>query len=218
MTVSSPVELPELYDFVLLCGQPSPGLCKLSGFKRAQKWDVKDGNGQDGATTTLTGDVIAKGTITIQLWQDDRNDVDNFFAEYDEWRKIFLASIGNKSKGLDIYHPDLARLGISSICIEAEGQLQHDGKGGATVAIDILEFKPPKPKPATTPDGSKTKKKDGPDPDQDLLDRIQKAKNQGKAAAAERGGDSVFFPDGSPKGGTPVQHGGKQLGGEAVAH
>lgn len=211
--VPNPVDLWALYDFVMLCSQQSPGIAKLSGFKRAQKWDVKDGDGQDGATTTLKGDVIAKGTITLQLWADESGY--DAFADYDEWRKIFVASIGNKSKGLDIYHPDLARLDIKAISIEAEGQLEHDGKGGATVKIDILEFKPPKPKPAQTPDGSKKKKTEGPDPDQDLLDRIARAKNAGKQAANERGGDSVFFSDGTPKTSAP---GAGKFGGGEVAH
>lgn len=186
----NPVDTPELYDYVTLAGKRSPGIAKCTGFARGQKWDIKDGDGQDGATTTLKGTKIAQGTITLFLWKDQENDVDHF-ADYDVWRDVFAGSVGNKSRGLDLYYPDTARLKIKSISIEEEGILKHDGKGGATVDIKVLEFKPPKPKPAETPIASKTKP--GPDPDQDLIDKINSIGQTGLTAAKERGGKSVFF-------------------------
>lgn len=51
--MTSAVLNPELYDTIVLAGVRSPGKVTLSGHDRKIKWDVKEGKGLVGATTTL---------------------------------------------------------------------------------------------------------------------------------------------------------------------
>ncbi|MFI5299160.1 MAG: hypothetical protein ACHREM_13775, partial [Polyangiales bacterium] len=45
---------------------------------------------------------------------------------------------------LDVVHPDLARNHITSATIKSIGQMKLDGKGGGTIAIHFIEYRPPK--------------------------------------------------------------------------
>lgn len=54
---------------------------------------------------------------------------------------------GPSAIALPIYHPDLARQKITEASIESIGGLVYDGKGGATVVVKFIEYRPPKPKP-----------------------------------------------------------------------
>jgi hypothetical protein len=68
---------------------------------------------------------------------------------------VLRKATGSKEPtALDVYHPDLALLDIKSVVVTKIGGLVHDGKGGATVAVDFLEYRPPTPK-GGTPSGSK---------------------------------------------------------------
>ena len=55
---------------------------------------------------------------------------------------------GPKPTALPIYHPDLARNGFTSVVKSSISGLQYDGRGGATVVVEFIEYRPPKPKPA----------------------------------------------------------------------
>jgi uncharacterized membrane protein YgcG len=58
---------------------------------------------------------------------------------------------------LDIFHPQLDGLGISSVVVKQRSNPQPDGKGGATVKLKFLQYSPPKKKPGNgKPKGSKS--------------------------------------------------------------
>ena len=99
-----------------------------------------------------------------------------------------LSTTDGTAKALDIYHPDLAALGITAVCRARIGQLEHDGKGGASVSVDWIEYRPPKPKKPSTPKGSAAGAKppgssgtpDAPDPNAEAkaeLDRLTQEAN-----------------------------------------
>jgi hypothetical protein len=141
----------ETSDYLLLGGKRTPGSVKLSGHGRAEKWDVKEGDGQGGATVTYKGEELSKFTATFEL--GDGDDYDDF-ADWDAFVPILRRATGAKEpSALDVFHPDLARLDIKSVVVTKIGGLVHDGKGGATVAVDFLEYRPPVPK-GGTPNGS----------------------------------------------------------------
>ncbi len=155
----NPITDDELYQSVVLGGVRSPGKVTLSGHDRVVKWDVKDGNGQSGASTTLKNIPLIEFTATFYL--ADQEDFDAWPAFHDV---IDSTVNGPKPKALDIYHPDLVVQNINSVTKGSVGGVVHDGKGGQTIAVKFQEYKPPKPK-GGSPNGSGTKKpKAAPDP------------------------------------------------------
>ena len=62
----------------------SPGVVKLAGHDRKEKWDIKDAKGQDGASTSLQGKPIGQFTATFYL-ADDGSDVVNDFDAWDSF-------------------------------------------------------------------------------------------------------------------------------------
>lgn len=134
----NPIDYEELYNTIELAGVESPGQVTLSGHDREIDWDVKTGPGTSGATTTLKAQKLVEFTATFYL-----ADVDDF----DDWpafQDVLLSSIKGKGKGLDIYHPDLARNDIKSVVLKSIGGVVHDKKGGQTIAVKLLEYRPPK--------------------------------------------------------------------------
>jgi hypothetical protein len=150
----NPIDNEELYNQIELGNLKSPGKVTLSGHDRKIDWDVKVGPNMSGASTTLKGVPPVEFTATFYLVQDVAQGVDDF-ADWPAFLNLINSTVsGKKPKALDIYHPDLAANDIRSVVKKGVGGMVHDGKGGATVAVTFLEYKPPKPK-TVTPLGSK---------------------------------------------------------------
>lgn len=151
MSVVNPLDNEDLYDVVTLGGVTSPGVVKISGHTSKENWDVKDASGQSGAAMTRKGQKPVE--FTCEFFLADRE-------EFDAW-PAFRAAIestvaGKTPKALDIYHPDLAEVGISSVVKgEVLGTL-HDGKGGQTKTVKFTTYMPPRPA-GGSPSGSKSK-------------------------------------------------------------
>jgi hypothetical protein len=146
--MSSPATDPGIYDVIQFDGTASPGVVKLSGHKRDQNLDVKESDGQKGATTTWKGTKIGKFTATFSLVFDPIQQIDDFVA-WDSFAEKLWATVppksGAKPMAKDVWHPDLERNHFSSVILETMGEMVHDGKGGATIAVGLSEYYPPKP-------------------------------------------------------------------------
>ena len=133
------------WDTIVLAGVRSPGTVTLSGHVRSVGWDVKEASGQDGATTTRKGEPVGKFTATFHLVAD----VDH--SDFDEWpafqELIESSTSGAKPVALAVDHPDLQRNRFGAVVLDTMGEMVPDGKGGATIAVGFLEYRPPKPKP-----------------------------------------------------------------------
>lgn len=159
MSNINPIDNEELYDSIVLAGVKSPGRVTISGHDRKINWDIKDGQGQAGATTTVKNIPPVEFTCSFYLVKDIAQGVDDI----EDWPAflglINSSLVGTKPKALDIYHPDLAANLITSVCKSSIGGVVHDGKGGQTVVIKFLEYKPPKPA-GGSPNGSATAQED----------------------------------------------------------
>ncbi len=148
MSGDSPVRDGGIFDLILLGDKASPGTVTLSGHERVQNLDVKESDGQKGASTTWKGTKPGSFTATFSLAIDPIQGIDDFelwddFAE-ELWSTIPPKS-GKKPVAKDIYHPDLERNGFKAVILQEMGGMQHDGKGGATIAVKLSEYFPPKP-------------------------------------------------------------------------
>lgn len=158
---ANPITLPIVWDYLIVSGQVAPGLCKISDAPRANKWDVKDGPGTQGATTTYRGNQVAEFTAKLLLgWsspsRDGTQDLDNLAAflnllDFDPTKNANEAALDISHPALDVPNPPIRAAALKEI-----GTLTSAGPGGLwTIDLKFIEYRPPKAKNATsTPQGS----------------------------------------------------------------
>jgi hypothetical protein len=146
-----PIQNPEAWDTIIVGQTTSPGICKVSEFKRAHEFDVKKGKGTLGATITFVGRPPAKGSITFQLWTPEH------FADWDKFRPLLKYDPTKAAvQAIDIYHPSLADIDINSVVVESIGNIVHEGQQLYSITVELLEyFPPPKSSAVSTPTGSR---------------------------------------------------------------
>lgn len=167
----NPIDDEELFAGIVLGGQRSPGQVTLSGHDRKIGWDIKKGAGQAGATTTRTSEDPVEFTCAFYLATLED------FAAWPSFDALIRSTVNGPSpKALDVYHPDLATNRITSVVLSSFGGVIHDGKGGQTITVKLLEYRPPKPK-GGTPKGSKS---NGPDPDAEAKAELARLTQQYK--------------------------------------
>ncbi len=154
-----PVNDPELFDALEIAGVRSPGVVRISGHDFVVDWDIKEASGQAGASTTIKGTKLGRFTATFFL--ADGEDI----AAWPNFFELIESTVIPTPNALDVYHPDLSVQGISSCVLESMGGVVHDGKGGQTITVKFIEYRPPRPK------GGSTKKKS--DPNQAALDELE---------------------------------------------
>lgn len=167
--MTTPYEQSEDLDFIVLGLTPSPGRVTLSGHDRWKNWDEQKAKGTVGASNKLNGDDLGKFTATFYLAHDNLDDNEtNDFELWEEFQRLIESMTnGPHPIALPIYHPDLARNKFTDVSSGGIGGLVHDGKGGATVVVKFVEYKPAKPKPAagaTAKPGATSGPKAKPDP------------------------------------------------------
>lgn len=184
-----PVTNPKQYDKLIVDGAQSPGICKLSSPTREYGWDQQKAQGNDGAAAILNGSGLAEFEAEIYLWLDP--DGTDHFARWEKFRPVLQRPVkqGDK-KALDIYHPQLAELGIRMVVVKSISAPQPDGKGGATVKIKFLEYAPKKKLRSVKVDaaGKPISEKANPNAD---IDAAQAQLNDMTKRQNQNGADSV---------------------------
>lgn len=149
-TQVSPLDNPEAWDVVSIGGKTSPGIVKITGAKRANRWDVKDGGG-DGATATFKGFKLAEPVMVFTFWKT---------YHLKEWADFVpllkFDPLKGKGQAFDVFHPALEDSGIKSCVVQEIGSLEFDqSKQWWTREVKLLEYRPPpKNNPTKTPAGS----------------------------------------------------------------
>jgi len=147
----NPLDNPELYDYFVLAGQRSPGLCDVSGANAPRNWDIRNGYGLSGATIVYTGDGLAKFTIRLLFWETEH------FNAWDKFRGLVKKTPrGVRPKAQDISYPYLDELGINSAVVEDELQFTQPEAGLFVKDIKFIQYRAPLPM-VGKPDGSQSK-------------------------------------------------------------
>lgn len=154
--MTSPYEHGETLDYIVLGDRISPGIVVLSGHDRFKKWDIQEAKGTTGASSQLNGDPVGQFTATFHLASfDETGQPTGDFENWEEFQRLIESMTnGPKPIALPVYHPDLARNKFTELSSGGVGGMVHDGKGGASVVVKFIEYKPPKPKAAA---GAKAK-------------------------------------------------------------
>jgi hypothetical protein len=141
LTGLGPISNPQAWDVVYIGGVASPGVVKVSGFKRPHEWDIKKGKGVYGSVITYTGHPPARGTLTFELWTDSQIE-----TEWPEFSALFQYDPTKAQvTGVGISYPSLNQIGITSVVCENIGAIEHKGAQLYEVAVDLIEWFPPPP-------------------------------------------------------------------------
>ncbi len=148
--INNPIDDPQSWDTVTMAGIVCPGICKIGEFKTKREWDIKKGKGVFGATITFIGRPPSTGSITFYLWTSDH------FNQWATFRDLFKFDPTKKDvKAIDIYHPSLVDIDMTSFVCEGIGAVKHEGQGLYSITVDLLEYFPAAKKSAIgTPSGS----------------------------------------------------------------
>jgi hypothetical protein len=140
-------------DVLVIGTKITPGVVTLSGHDRKKNWDTQKAKGNVGATNILNGDDPGEFDASFYLAGDGENtnfEESDDFARWEEMQAYIESTTnGPKPFALPIFHPDLARQKYTEIINGGVGGLVHDGKGGATVKVHFVEYRPAKKKVAT---------------------------------------------------------------------
>ena len=138
----------------------SPGVVTISGNDLKIGWDVQNATATAGAVTKKVNAPLKEFDADFYLSNEqDANGV----SDFDEWDafQAFLESTvpdNKKPHAVDVYHPDLARNHITAVTLGSIGGLVSDKKGGGSIKVHFLEYRPPKPLkavPSTKTEGDK---------------------------------------------------------------
>ncbi len=123
----------------------SPGQCRLSGPGLTIGWDVVSPSATSGGSTTRINEPIKEFEAEFELSDvEDELGISDFDL-WDEFEKVLRATATRtKTKAADVYHPDLARIGITAASIKSIGLVQLDGKGGGKIKVQFIEYRPKK--------------------------------------------------------------------------
>ena len=129
-------------NYIVLGGEKSPGKCEIRGACREWEWLELAGWGLDGASLILRRRLLPEFEVDVRLTtQTDLDDWDDFYA------KVLQSPISgrkDRSRGLGIYHPRLARIGITSVVIVRVSQPVQSKGGAETFTIRMKEYRSPK--------------------------------------------------------------------------
>ena len=169
ITALHPHVYPELFVSHTLGDQISPGRVTFSGHDCKEKWDIQEAKGTTGALTVHGGRLVPQFTATYYLADDDDDaDGESVYSRWARFRTLLDSCVSGKANALPIFHPDLAANFITEVSVASVGGLVWDDRGGATVTVGYLGFKPPKPKAAAKasakPTGTTPGKAAKPDP------------------------------------------------------
>ncbi len=157
----NPLFFPEEWNVIRVIGNPgtvSPGICVLSGWDRKHGVDVKKGKGSKGATITFTDFPPVEGEIEFFLWDNGSLGTGhNHFYEWSLFLPLLKIDPTKKSpQAINIFHPALDDLGISSVlCVEI-GPLMRGAGLMYSSKCKFLEYTPqPKGSAVGTAKGTK---------------------------------------------------------------
>lgn len=167
---TSPYVHPLLYkSLVFFGGVTSPGKVRLSGHDQKDKWERHAPKGTSGEVSINHGRELVEFTASFELADDEDRDG---WVEFSKFLKSLTSAGGNgKPKAIGIYHPDLTDGGLIDFVVTSVGGMVHDDKGMSRATAKFLEFRPPKPKPAS-------KAAAGPRQGTTTLDPNEKAKRE----------------------------------------
>lgn len=131
----NPIDQPR--DWVKLGGQRTPGLCDISGAGSPRRWDERESYGYSGATVVFHGLKLAHFSLRLRFYSAQ---------DWEDWYafkpSIDKPPLGKRQGPLDIEHPLLSQVGITSVVVEDTLSPMQTADGEWTVEIKLIEYRP----------------------------------------------------------------------------
>jgi hypothetical protein len=145
----NPIDDPELYEYVVLEGQRSPGLAIVAGAANTAEWEKVKGKGSDWGSLKYNGEGLAEFTVDFRAWEPEH------FVEWESFGLRFKRpASGTEPKAKDIAHPWLDELEIGSVVVGVLPQWTALGGGLFSRVVKFIQYRAPKPAAAGKATGS----------------------------------------------------------------
>ena len=124
-------------DYVILAGKRSPGIADVLGASAAFEFNVHQPPFATGARIVFKRRELAKFEVRLRLYSFEH------LRELEAWRPLIDTPPGARraAQGLDIVHPLLNPLGITSCVVTSVGQLEPIDNGAWMLPIKFLEYR-----------------------------------------------------------------------------
>jgi len=175
----NPVDHPEIFETVTIAGVTWSGIATIGGLAYEMGWDIKDADGENGASLSRKGRKLSTFTIRFDMIYDPIAELDQFEEWYNTWVPLLKSCfVGADPVGLVIQHPDAQALELDSVVVEKIGQVQRDpvDYGLGYVDVSLIQYAPAREVSTSGPAKSKGKSSgtgDGGDDGIDHDDPIQ---------------------------------------------
>jgi hypothetical protein len=160
-------------DYILLANRRSPGIAEVNAANSPRRWDERRGYALSGARVVYRGIGLTRPIVTLRLYTDQD------WQDWHEWRDLVeRPPVGERARALDIWHPILEDLQVTSVVVEDVLQPKQTADGEWSIDIKFIEFRRPV-RALSVPEGSEERS-------DDPVDRyIEQLTSQVQALAAE---------------------------------
>lgn len=135
-------DVPDAWDAIVIAGSAMPGLALVSGEGIGRDIDMKKSPGRDGARLRDRGYQNAKFTVELRVWTADQ-----FESLQRRLEDLQPKRRGGTRNALDVAHPALAMLGVTSMYVQGIGMPVIKG-GILSVTLKAVEwYQSPRPRP-----------------------------------------------------------------------
>lgn len=140
-------DVPDAWDTITIAGSAMPGLALVTGSGIGRQIDVKRSPGRDGARLRDRGYENAEFEIEIRVWEAGQlEDLQRRLEELHPKRR------GGTRNPLDVAHPALAILGVTSMYVKRIGMPVIKG-GVLSITLSCVEwYQTPRPRPTISTD------------------------------------------------------------------
>jgi hypothetical protein len=169
--------LKEPIDWVDFAGQSTPGMATVVGASAPRRWEEVESMGWSGSWLKYKGQGLAHFSVQVRLYTVD---------DWEGWFRfkptIDRMPLGKYQRPVDITHPLLGLLGITSCVIEDVTQAEPiDDTGIWQIEIKCIEYRSPRLALAA----AKGSKATPDDPEDAIIDELR-AQNESYAQELER--------------------------------
>lgn len=134
----NPIDEP--IDTVLIAGEKTPGIAEIEDAGSPRDWDERRGRGLSGASLVYGGLPLAPFKILLRLYT-----VRDWAAWHAFAPRVQRPPTGERGQALDITHPILEEVGITSFVVTNLLAPKQTRDGEWTIEIQCQEYRAPAP-------------------------------------------------------------------------
>jgi hypothetical protein len=132
-------------DSITIGAETAPGQWVLMPCSKVFGWQIQQGYALSGATVFPKGDELLVAPFLIKLWDPDDYPLFVAFAAKYLKKAVFSPGGGFTAFALGIGHPELARLGVTSVVVQKSPVLTQNERRLWSGVVEFLQYRKPKP-------------------------------------------------------------------------